>query len=334
MSASSRRESFVRSTATRRLRVDVARAPEGKVGLAKFRDTRAEFKNFRWDDARTAPVVTASTVARVDKLLGELAADGSAGIALTDGLAADADLSPAALADRADKLAQQAEQLRRLSTLLAEAHVRADLLKLLSEPEEKVDLLAAALCVARLDNNEIDIPSYGRMVDRMAADARSDLAEDADEAARLAALNKFFFEDCDFHGSRGDFDYRANSYLNEVLDDREGLPITLSIIYMNLAKRLGLRVEGVGLPGHFVVRYSPAHGESRLIDVFEGGQLVRAADEAARRVLGRPLARRSRTTSNGRRAVARSSCGCCKICGASPRKRATRRQCCDISMRC
>jgi len=63
-----------------------------------------------------------------------------------------------------------------------------------------------------------------------------------------------------------------------VLDDREGLPITLSVVYIELGRRLGLKVEGVGLPGHFVVRHVPKKGEPQLIDVYEGGKpLSRAA---------------------------------------------------------
>src|SRR5262249_13164833 len=71
---------------------------------------------------------------------------------------------------------------------------------------------------------------------------------------------------------------KANSYLTEVIDDREGIPISLSVLYMELAKRLGLKVEGVGLPGHFMVRFIPSNGDPQLIDVFEGGQLVTRAD--------------------------------------------------------
>ena len=69
-----------------------------------------------------------------------------------------------------------------------------------------------------------------------------------------------------------------------MLDDRQGLPITLSVVYMELAKRLGLKVDGVGLPGHFVVRFTPEKGDSRLIDVFDGGEVI-SDEEAARRFL-------------------------------------------------
>src|SRR5262249_5561409 len=76
----------------------------------------------------------------------------------------------------------------------------------------------------------------------------------------------------------------------EVLDDREGLPITLSVIYLELARKIGLKVVGVGLPGHFIVRHEPAGGDAQLLDVFERAQLVpRAeAEKRSRGVLGRP----------------------------------------------
>src|SRR5205085_6156381 len=102
----------------------------------------------------------------------------------------------------------------------------------------------------------------------------------ADDKARLAALNKYFFTEHGFHGSRSDYYNKANSYLNEVLDDREGIPITLSILYMELARRLGVKVVGVGLPGHFVVKHVPAKGDNQLIDVYEGAQSMSKVEAA------------------------------------------------------
>ena len=104
----------------------------------------------------------------------------------------------------------------------------------------------------------------------MARRSRATLPKDADGEAKLAALNKYLFEERGFHGSRGDYYTRSNSYLNEVIDDREGLPITLSVLYMELARRLGLKVVGVGDAGPF--RGPPrAEGAADLIDVYEGG---------------------------------------------------------------
>src|SRR5204862_4517779 len=99
------------------------------------------------------------------------------------------------------------------------------------------------------------------------------------EAAKLAALNEYLFVGNGFHGSRTDYYHKANSFLSRVIDDREGLPITLSVLYIELAQRLGLKIEGVGLPAHFVVRHVPANGEPQLIDVFEGAKPL-SRDEA------------------------------------------------------
>ena len=106
----------------------------------------------------------------------------------------------------------------------------------MSGPEEKIDLFRAGLLVALLDNEEVDVDAYRERV-RSAWPAswppcRPTQATTPRSWRRCA---KYLFEENGFHGSRGDYYNRANSYLNEVLDDREGLPITLSMVYMELA---------------------------------------------------------------------------------------------------
>ena len=93
---------------------------------------------------------------------------------------------------------------------------------------------------------------------------------------RLAKLNDFFFRENGFHGARFDYENRANSHLNEVLDDREGLPITLCILYREVGRGGGLDIAGVSRPGQFVVRVTPPKDEGPpvLIDVFEGGSVL------------------------------------------------------------
>src|SRR5262249_36919549 len=113
------------------------------------------------------------------------------------------------------------------------------------------------------------------------------LPKDADDKAKIAALNQHMFTERGFHGSRSDYYNRANSYLNEVIDDREGLPITLSVLYIELGRRIGLRLFGVGLPGHFVVKTA----DGQLIDVYEEGKLLSRedADKKVQGITGRPL---------------------------------------------
>ena len=144
--------------------------------------------------------------------------------------------------------------------------------------EDTVDLLRAALLIARIDNEELDVDAYLKEVDEMIAEVRISLGEDQAEDRRLAALNEYLFQKSGFHGSRTNYYHRSNSYLNEVIDDREGLPITLSVLYMEMARRLDLKVVGVGLPGHFVVRFEPEQGQPQLIDPFESGRPMTAEE--------------------------------------------------------
>jgi serine protease Do len=255
----------------------------GRVGLAKFRHTVAEFKRFRVGaevpSTQLAPDVAARIVALVDKLP---PAESLRPDQLMP-LAGEAPASVAVLRSRAEQWIKQAEQLRRLAEDVHVQSIASELAAATSGPDDNIDLARAALLIARLDNDEVEIEPYLVELDRMAEEISSALPEGADDQARHAALNKYLFTDGGFHGSRTDYYHRANSHLNRVIDDREGLPITLAVLYMELGQRLNLRIEGVGLPGHFVVRFVPAKGEPRLLDVFEGG-VVLSREDAAKKV--------------------------------------------------
>ena len=160
--------------------------------------------------------------------------------------------------------------LRQAALLLHQQEVLKEMAQLVRGKEADIDLVHAALLIARLDNDELDVEAYRREVERLAKKLAARLPKDADDKAKLATLNKYLFTERGFHGSRADYYHRANSYLNEVLDDREGLPIALSVLYMELGRRVGLNIQGVGLPGHFVVKHVPAKGAEQLIDVFDG----------------------------------------------------------------
>jgi S1-C subfamily serine protease/regulator of sirC expression with transglutaminase-like and TPR domain len=258
-------------------------APElrrGRAGLAKFRDTVAQFKNFRL--GKTVPA-TAPSVAAAAPLIKVIDAIQRKSAARPEEVAKLAGAGPAGVAllqEQARQLEKQAARLRQLAVTVHEQNVLRELARVTHAPDGDIDLVHAALLVARLDNEDVDVEAYRREVARMADKVRGRLAKDATEAQKLEALKDFLFRQRGFHGSRGDYYNRSNSYLSEVIDDREGLPITLSILYMELARRLGVKVEGVGLPGHFIVRHVPAHGKPRLIDVYEGGRVM-TPDEAA-----------------------------------------------------
>ncbi|MEO8495543.1 MAG: transglutaminase-like domain-containing protein, partial [Planctomycetota bacterium] len=129
---------------------------------------------------------------------------------------------------------------------------------------------------------DIEVDAYLAQVEQMAAEIKKGFTADADGTAKLAKLNDYFFVENGFHGSRSnEYYHRANSYMNRVIDDREGIPVTLSVLYMELGKRVGLDIQGVGLPGHFVVKHVRTDAEDQLVDVFERGQLLSKDDAAA-----------------------------------------------------
>ena len=186
-----------------------------------------------------------------------------------------------ALLDHAIGLERKAERVRKLSEEIRERIVIAELASSLAhEDERSVDLLKSALLIARLDNEDFDLESYLRKTERMAEKIRGGFPEKASGEEKLKSLVFQLFEEMGFHGSTLDYDHRSNSYLNEVIDDREGLPITLSVLFIELANRLDLPVSGLGLPGHFIAMYreptlknSDMKGKEILVDPF-GGKIV------------------------------------------------------------
>ena len=263
----------------------------GRLGLAKFRTTRAEFKQFRLGKELESQQPPQDLVDRIIAISNDMPSNGPIGQDLARELAPRGDASLSALRARAERLEQQSVQLRKLAAAVHQRQVLAELSRVVESGPE-FDLFHAALLIAKLDNDELDVEAYRTEFSRLESELKSRFAADADEPTRLKALNEYLFAASGFHGSRADYYNRSNSYVNEVLDDREGLPITLSLIYMELARVIGLDVAGVGLPGHFVVKYSPKEGDAQLIDAFEGGRVLsrEQADAMVRGATGRPLA--------------------------------------------
>jgi serine protease Do len=258
------------------LESDDAEWVDGRVGLAKFRETKAEFKNFRIGPSLTTTAVDDKAVL---KLIAEKPSTESLSRLAKEKNSTDV------IRARAQELEKQAAELKSLAARVHQQRVYEELGRVLAGDEEKIDLIHAALLVAKLDNEDVDVDAYRVEVDRMAKKAAADLPKEATDEEKLKALNEFFFEKRGFHGSRGDYYNRSNSYLNEVIDDREGLPISLCVLYMDLARRLGVKVVGVGLPGHFVTRHVPKEGEGKFIDVYERGELM-TTDEAKKKAVG------------------------------------------------
>jgi regulator of sirC expression with transglutaminase-like and TPR domain len=252
----------------------------GKVGLAKFRQTKAEFKHFRVGREVAPRAVSPEDQQRVAKLTESLDVRQSPAAELLDLLKEKPDENMRLLREQARQLDGQSAALRRLADTVHQQRVTRELLTVLEQTEEKLDLFHAGLLLSKLDNEDLDVDAYRAELARMARELGESLPKDADEQAKLAALRKYLFEDNGFHGSRADYYNRSNSYLNEVLDDREGIPITLAAVYMELGRTLGLNIVGIPLPGHFIVQYKPAEGDGQYIDVFEDAKPMSAEDVA------------------------------------------------------
>jgi serine protease Do len=222
---------------------------EGQPGLAKFRDTVAEFKHFQVAKKIESTVISAADAAKVIKPFEGLSAKKPVPRESIELLAKQKG-SGDVLRDKARDLEQQAARLREIAVHVHQWRIYDELAKELAKPEEKIDLVYAALLLAKLDNEEVDVDAYRAEFERMGKKLAASLPKKADDKAKLSSLNTFFFEQRGFHGSRGDYYNRSNSYLNEVIDDREGLPITLSILYMELGQRIGLKLAGIDVFEH------------------------------------------------------------------------------------
>jgi regulator of sirC expression with transglutaminase-like and TPR domain len=251
----------------------------GRAGLAKFRETSAQFRRFELADEIVERRVAPERLATIDAGIDASLKSG----ALTKEVAAMPIDSVGRLRNRAKQLDEQAGQLRQWADRIHEATTIDRLAKVVADPDADGDLLEASLLVAQLDNEDVDVDAYRNHVAEMAAAIASTLPAGADDRVKLAALDTYLFEQEGYHGSRADYSHRSNSYINEVIDDREGLPITLCVLYMDLSSRLKTRVVGVGFPGHFFVRREPAGVEPELVDVFDRGRKI-SAEEVARRL--------------------------------------------------
>jgi regulator of sirC expression with transglutaminase-like and TPR domain len=139
-------------------------------------------------------------------------------------------------------------------------------------PEESIDLGRAALTIALADYPDLDIANYLRRIDELAVEVSQRCGADADVFRSIAALNYVLFKEQGFHGNRDDYYDPKNSFLNDVIDRKRGLPITLSILYIEVGQRIGLAIEGVGFPGHFLVK-TKSQGEEIVIDPFNAGDV-------------------------------------------------------------
>ncbi|HSE48265.1 MAG TPA: transglutaminase-like domain-containing protein [Terriglobales bacterium] len=144
--------------------------------------------------------------------------------------------------------------------------------------DEHVDLLCAALAIARLEYPDLQIKPCIAQVDALAARVAARIPHPGDEAQTIAALNHVLFVEERFRGNDADYYDPRNSFLNDVLDRRLGIPITLALLYLEVARRVEFPLFGVGLPGHFLLKHYDPEGRQVVLDPYHQGRLMSPDD--------------------------------------------------------
>jgi regulator of sirC expression with transglutaminase-like and TPR domain len=150
---------------------------------------------------------------------------------------------------------------------------RRQFAEMVSRPDEEIDLARAALLVAAVEYPRLDTQHYLDRLDQFGDLARDFAGGAQDSFDYISAINRALFEVLGFRGNRENYHDPRNSFLNEVIDRRTGIPITLTVVYIEVARRVGFPVQGVGMPMHFIARHDRG-GDEIFIDAFNEGTLL------------------------------------------------------------
>ena len=159
--------------------------------------------------------------------------------------------------------------------------------QLVGMSDEALDLVEAALIIAQQEYPHLNIASYMKRLDELADAVRARVTLDATPEHIVATMNHYLFKEQGFAGNSEDYHDPRNSFLNEVLERKLGIPISLSIVYMEVGRRLDLRLEGIAFPGHFLVKLLLKRGNV-ILDPYLGGISLSEEDlhERLKRVYG------------------------------------------------
>jgi regulator of sirC expression with transglutaminase-like and TPR domain len=160
----------------------------------------------------------------------------------------------------------------------------------ISQPDEQINLANAALYIAQEEYPDLDPAEYLNSLDTMAAEVQELLPAQKYPLRIIQSINQYLFDDLGFTGNTDDYYDPRNSFLNEVISRRTGIPITLSLVYLEVARRIDFPMIGVGMPLHFLIR--PAVAEMEIfVDAFHRGEVLFAEDcqERLNQIYGQPV---------------------------------------------
>jgi regulator of sirC expression with transglutaminase-like and TPR domain len=160
----------------------------------------------------------------------------------------------------------------------------------LHQDEAPIDLAKAALYLAQEEYPELKVETYLTKLDQMASEVAERLPIEPYPLRIIQTINGYLYEDLGFYGNTASYYDPQNSFLNQVIDRRTGIPITLSLVYLEIARRINFPMVGIGMPGHFLIR--PVVEEMQIfVDPFHQGEVLFAEDCQARlsQLFGRPV---------------------------------------------
>jgi regulator of sirC expression with transglutaminase-like and TPR domain len=147
-----------------------------------------------------------------------------------------------------------------------------------AQEDEAIALAGAALVLARIEYPELDVHAYSQRLNALAAKVKRGLRPNPSARETIAMLNRVLFEEEGLRGNCDDYYDPRNSFLNDVLDRKLGIPITLSVVYMEVARRIGFPVAGTGMPGHFLLKHYDVLSGDIIIDAFNRGRVLTLGD--------------------------------------------------------
>jgi regulator of sirC expression with transglutaminase-like and TPR domain len=156
--------------------------------------------------------------------------------------------------------------------------VAAEFATLLSQDDDRIPLAEAALTIARVEYPGLRFAEYIDSLEQFARKVKQHLPEIATAHETIAAINSVLFDEEGFRGNRDDYYDPKNSFLNDVIDRRLGIPITLALVYMEVGRRVGFPLFGVGMPGHFLLKHYDQDGSETVIDAFNRGRIMTSED--------------------------------------------------------
>ena len=142
-----------------------------------------------------------------------------------------------------------------------------------SEENKTIDLAKASLYYAQTEYPNLNIQKYLDYLDRTAAEINKSMTQERYPLQIIKAINHYLFERFNFQGNHQDYYSPENSYLNRVIEQKKGIPITLSVVYLEIAKRLNFPMVGIGMPGHFLIR-PDFENAGIFVDVFNQGEIL------------------------------------------------------------